>query len=139
MKGSNAILILVLAIMVVLVARVYVIDDTVDAPIGQSLPAEQPEGAETDQKDAVVPDPDTSMTAPVTTDMSDADVLERDQQIAEAKAKLDELMLEYNENLKNPAARKELEADIAVLMKEYNQLVLPVALEKIKQENNSQS
>lgn len=137
MKGSNAILILILAIVVVLVARVYVIDDAKDDPISHSQPAEQPDVTETKQSDPVVTDSDTNLAAPASDDMPEAQ--EREQQIAEAKAKLDELMLEYNENLKNPAARKELEADIAVLMKEYNELILPVALEKIKQANNSQS
>ena len=57
----------------------------------------------------------------------------RKEQIAETKAKLDALMLEYNENLKNPEAKKELEDQIALLMDEYNALILPIAVEKVKQ------
>ena len=58
---------------------------------------------------------------------------EREEQIAETKAKLDALMMEYNDNLKNPQAKKELESQIALLMDEYNALILPIAVEKVKQ------
>lgn len=75
-------------------------------------------------------------TDPVQSDALTSDEEEpepREEQIAETKAKLDALMFEYNENLKNPEAKKELEAQIALLMDEYNALILPIAVEKVKQ------
>lgn len=58
---------------------------------------------------------------------------QRAEQLAEAKAKLDNLILEYNENLTNPELRAETQAQIEKLLKEYNELALPAALAKINE------
>jgi hypothetical protein len=55
-----------------------------------------------------------------------------EQQIAETKIKLDSLMLEYNDNLKDLEKRKRLQTKITLLLGQYNQLVLPGALEKLR-------
>ena len=62
-----------------------------------------------------------------------------EQQITETKTELDSLMLEYNDNLKNLEKRKLLETKITVLLDQYNQLVLPGALEKVKESDNPPS
>ena len=62
-----------------------------------------------------------------------------EQQITETKTELDSLMLEYNDNLKNLEKRKLLETKITVLLDQYNQLVLPGALEKVKESDNPSS
>ena len=62
-----------------------------------------------------------------------------ERQIAEAKTELEELMLEYNDNLKNLDKRKLLETKITLLLSQYNQLVLPDALEKVKEHDNPSS
>ncbi|MFT4937476.1 MAG: hypothetical protein ACI88A_000493 [Paraglaciecola sp.] len=61
------------------------------------------------------------------------------QQIAETKTELDSLMLEYNDNLKNLEKRKLLETKITLLLDQYNQLVLPEALEKVRGGDNPPS
>lgn len=55
------------------------------------------------------------------------------EQLAEAKAQLDDLILEYNDNLTDPASRAETQVEIEKLLKQYNELVLPVALAKINE------
>ncbi|MFT4994902.1 MAG: hypothetical protein ACI965_001944 [Paraglaciecola sp.] len=65
--------------------------------------------------------------------------VKREQQLAQTKQELELLMLKYNDNLKNPAAKKELETEMAALMDKYNVLLLPAALEKMKQLNEPQS
>ena len=62
-----------------------------------------------------------------------------EQQIAKTKIELEELMLEYNDNLKNLEERKRLESKITLLLGQYNQLVLPEALEKVKVDDNPPS
>lgn len=78
-----------------------------------------------------------SVEEPVSGDTADAvDPLtadERAEQLAAAKAQLDDLILEYNENLTDPDSREETQAQINALLKEYNELVLPVALAKINE------
>ena len=65
--------------------------------------------------------------------------VKREQQLAQTKQELEVLMLKYNDNLKHPAAKKELETEMAGLMDKYNVLLLPAALEKMKQLNEPQS
>ncbi|PKG95169.1 hypothetical protein [Paraglaciecola sp. MB-3u-78] len=65
--------------------------------------------------------------------------VKREQQLAQTKQELEVLMLKYNDNLKHPAAKKELETEIAALMDKYNVLILPTALEKMKPLNEPQS
>lgn len=97
-------------------------------PVPQTQPAE-----ETVQKPAGPAQVPSAGQGEVTTSPEELVDEQRDQQITQTKAKLDALMLEYNENLKNPQAKKELEAQISVLMDEYNALILPVAMAKMKQ------
>ncbi|MFQ3198148.1 MAG: hypothetical protein ACI81A_001869 [Paraglaciecola sp.] len=65
--------------------------------------------------------------------------VKRDEQLAQTKSELEALMLKYNDNLKHPAVKKELETEIAALMAQYNLLLLPEALEKMKQPDEPQS
>lgn len=57
---------------------------------------------------------------------------ERKQQIEVTQAKLATLMKTFDENLKKPQQRAEIKAKMDVLMKQYNELVLPVAIRKMK-------
>lgn len=58
---------------------------------------------------------------------------QRAEQLAEAKTKLDDLIIEYNENLTDPELRAQTQAQINKLLKDYNELALPVALAKINE------
>lgn len=61
-----------------------------------------------------------------------AEQLEKNnQKLQIAKAKLDALLQEYNDNLSDPEERQRIQQQVDQLMKEYNELVLPAALAKI--------
>lgn len=57
---------------------------------------------------------------------------ERQQRIEATQAELASLMKRFDENLKNPQQRAQIKAQMDRLMKQYNELVLPVALRKVK-------
>jgi hypothetical protein len=59
-------------------------------------------------------------------------IANREQLLVQTKGELDLLMIEYDDNLKNPSKRKVMETEIAALLAEYNALLLPIALEKMK-------
>lgn len=65
--------------------------------------------------------------------------LSNEIELAATKSELDQLMLDYNDNLKNTQIKKELETKMAVLIKKYNAQVLPIALDKIQASDKSGS
>ncbi|GGW96892.1 hypothetical protein [Alteromonas halophila] len=65
------------------------------------------------------------------------DAENRQAQLTATKTQLDALMLAYNDNLSNPEKRSEIKREMDKLLREYDKLVLPVALEKMKQEDTS--
>lgn len=65
--------------------------------------------------------------------------LSNEIELAATKSELDQLMLDYNDNLKNTQMKKVLETKMAVLIKKYNAQVLPIALDKIQASDKSGS
>lgn len=65
--------------------------------------------------------------------------LSNEIELAATKSELDQLMLDYNDNLKNTQIKKELETKMAVLIKKYNAQVLPIALDEIQKSDKSGS
>ncbi len=63
--------------------------------------------------------------------------LSREIELAATKSELEQLMLDYNDNLKNTEVKQELESKIAALLKKYNEQVLPIALDKIQGSDKS--
>ncbi len=80
--------------------------------------------------------PSTSNNALPTTEKAlpldeKVEVAERKLQIQKKQTEVEGLMKEFNDNLSNPDSRREIRSKIDHLMAEYNELVLPVALEKL--------
>lgn len=65
--------------------------------------------------------------------------LTREIELAATKSELEQLMLDYNDNLKNIDVKQKLETKMATLIEEYNAQALPIALEKIQKSNKSGS
>jgi hypothetical protein len=101
---------------------------------GSALPQEIPQNM-IDNSPQEVQDEKLENAASTTTELD----LNIELQIAETKTELDSLMLEYNDNLKDLEKRKLLETKITLLLNQYNQLVLPGALEKVREGDNPSS
>jgi hypothetical protein len=56
-----------------------------------------------------------------------------EEELIELKSKIDTLVLEYDNHLRDPERRAEIQEQIDVLMKEYNEMTLPLALEAMRE------
>lgn len=65
--------------------------------------------------------------------------LSREIELAATKYELEQLILDYDDNLKNTDVKEELETKMATLIERYNAQALPIALEKIQGSNKSGS
>ena len=65
--------------------------------------------------------------------------LSREIELSATKYELEQLILDYDDNLKNLNVKEELETKIAILVEKYNAQALPIALDKIKGSNKSGS
>lgn len=62
------------------------------------------------------------------------EMAQRETLAMEKKAQLDLLIIDYDNGLSDPVKRAENQEKISLLMAEYNQLILPVALAKLRAE-----
>lgn len=65
--------------------------------------------------------------------------LSREIELNATKSELDQLMLDYNDNLKNTEAKQKLKIKMAALIEKYNAQVLPIALDQIQKSDKSGS
>ncbi|WP_143870909.1 hypothetical protein [Catenovulum sediminis] len=64
-----------------------------------------------------------------------AQLAARKEQVAVKQAEIEILMAELDENLKNKAKKQQIEQQINQKLAEYNQLVLPIALQQMQDKN----
>ncbi|KMT65210.1 hypothetical protein [Catenovulum maritimum] len=60
------------------------------------------------------------------------------QMVADKQTEIENLMADLNDNLRDKTKKQEIEQQISQKLTEYNELVLPIALQKM-QHNNSQA